>query len=283
VTEIFDATWLDLREPFDHRARSVQLADALVARLPARPKLLDLGAGSGSLFRFLAPRIGRAQVWTLLDADPAMIDAAFDRIAGWAEFNDWPVTTPGRAMLLHTPGGAWRIEAVIADLAAVSTLPVAKHDAVVNTALCDLVSRAWIETLVPRLKAPFYAALMVDGRASWAPPHPLDRAVAAAFKRDQGRNKGFGPALGPKAPAVMIEAFKAAGWQVATAASDWRIGPADTEMLQAVIDGDAMAATIAEERSTDRFLDWRDDRRHQASRGKLRLTLGHRDLLALPR
>ncbi len=283
MTETFDAHWLDLREPFDHAARSTALADALVARLPARPKLLDLGAGSGSLFRWLAPRIGRAQVWTLLDADPAMIDAAFDRIADWAELNDWPVTTPGRAMLLHTPRGAWRIEAIIADLAAVSTLPVAKHDAVVNTALCDLVSRRWIDTLVPRLTVPFYAALMVDGRASWAPAHPLDRAVAAAFRRDQGRDKGFGPALGPKAPAAMTERFKEAGWQVATATSDWRIGPADTAMLRAVIDGDALAATVADERRVDAYLDWRDDRRRQAARGKLRLALGHRDLLALPR
>lgn len=283
MTEIFDATWLDLREPFDHAARSAALADALVARLPARPKLLDLGAGSGSLFRWLAPRIGRAQVWTLLDADPAMIDAAFDRIADWAEFHDWPITTPGRAMLLHTPQGAWRIEAIVADLAAVSTLPVAKHDAVVNTALCDLVSRTWIETLVPRLKVPFYAALMVDGRASWAPVHSLDRAVAAAFKRDQGRDKGFGPALGPKAPAAMADVFRDAGWQVATATTDWRIGPAELGMLRAVIDGDAGAALLADPRRAAAFDDWRDDRLRQASRGKLRLTLGHRDLLALPR
>lgn len=283
MIEIFDANWLDLREPFDHAARSTRLADTLVARLPARPKLLDLGAGSGSLFRWLAPRIGRAQVWTLLDADPAMIDAAFDRIADWAELNDWPVTTPGRAMLLHTPRGAWRIEAIVADLAAVSTLPVAKHDAVVNTALCDLVSRGWIETLVPRLKVPFYAALMVDGRASWAPAHPLDRAVAAAFRRDQGRDKGLGPALGRHAPAAMIDVFKAAGWQVATATSDWRIGSADTAMLRAVIDGDAGAALLANSRRAAAFDDWRDDRLHHALRGKLRLTLGHRDLLAFPR
>jgi SAM-dependent methyltransferase len=288
MTETFDPDWLDLREPFDHAARSLDLAEQLVARLPARPKLLDLGAGTGSLFRWLAPLIGRAQAWTLLDADPAMLDDAFDAIADWADLNDWAVTTPGRAMLVHTPQGAWRVEGVVADLAGVSTLPLKGHDAVVNTALCDLVSARWIETLVPRLTCPFYAALMVDGRAAWAPAHPLDRAVANAFKRDQGRDKGFGPALGPRAPAHMAATFKAAsvkggGWQVETATSDWRIGQAALGMLRAVVEGDANAARAADPRRAESFADWRDDRLRAASRGKLRLMLGHRDLLALPR
>jgi SAM-dependent methyltransferase len=283
MTETFDPDWLDLREPFDHAARSLDLAELLVERLPARPRLLDLGAGTGSLFRWLAPLIGRAQVWTLLDADPSMIDDAFDAIAEWADLNDWAVTTPGRAMLVHTPNGAWRIEAVVADLAGVSTLPLKGHDAVVNSALCDLVSARWIEALVPRLTCPFYAALLVDGRASWAPVHPLDRAVAAAFKRDQGRDKGFGPALGPRAAAALKAAFKDAGWLVETATSDWRIGPAALGMLRAVVKGDANAARIADPRRGDDFAAWRDDRLRVATRGKLRLTLGHRDVLALPR
>ena len=68
VTERFAADWLALREPFDHAARSVALARRLADRLPARPRLLDLGGGTGSLFRFLAPIIGRGQDWILLDA-----------------------------------------------------------------------------------------------------------------------------------------------------------------------------------------------------------------------
>ena len=31
--------------------------------------MVDLGGGTGSLFRFLAPIIGRGQDWVLLDAD----------------------------------------------------------------------------------------------------------------------------------------------------------------------------------------------------------------------
>lgn len=75
--ERFDTDWLTLREPFDHAARSIELSRRLADRLPARPRLIDLGAGTGSLFRFLAPIIGRRQDWILIDRDGALLDDAF--------------------------------------------------------------------------------------------------------------------------------------------------------------------------------------------------------------
>jgi SAM-dependent methyltransferase len=194
VTEAFDLDWLDLREPFDALARNEALAARFLARLPARPRLLDLGAGTGSLFRWLAPRIGRAQAWTLVDADREMAEAAFDTVADRAEAVGLRVTFPSRrCLLVHAPGGAWRVEALVADLAeAPDNLPLHEADAVVNSALCDLVSRPWIERMAAALRVPFYAALCVDGRDRFSPPHPADAAVAQGFRRDQRRNKGFG-------------------------------------------------------------------------------------------
>ena len=46
--------------------------------------VVDLGAGTGSLFRFLAPIIGRGQDWILADADAALLEDAFGRTAAWA-------------------------------------------------------------------------------------------------------------------------------------------------------------------------------------------------------
>ncbi len=84
MTDRFAADWLALREPFDLAARSVALARRLAERLPRRPRLMDLGAGTGSMFRFLAPIIGRGQDWILVDADAALLDDAFGRTAAWA-------------------------------------------------------------------------------------------------------------------------------------------------------------------------------------------------------
>lgn len=283
MSEGFDAGWLALREPFDAAARSPALAARLIAALPQRPRLIDLGAGTGALFRWLAPRIGRAQAWTLVDADPALLDEAFETIADWADALELNATTPGRALLVHAPGGAWRVEGVLADLAEPDDIPLDRHDAVVNTALCDLVGEAWAEAMAARLDVPFYAALMVDGRGGWRPAEPWDRQVAAAFRRDQGRDKGFGPALGPRAPAALARAFAAQDFAVASAPSDWRIGRADITMLAAMARGDAGAAMAAEPARARRHAQWRAQRLHQAARRRASLVVGHRDLLALPR
>ncbi|MDW8443907.1 MAG: class I SAM-dependent methyltransferase [Acetobacteraceae bacterium] len=210
MSETFSPDWLALREPFDRAARSPRLAAALAEALPARPRLIDLGAGTGSLFRWLAPRLARAQVWTLVDADAALLDEAFARIAAWAEGAGFRVTAPGRALLVHTPHGAWRVEALARDVATdPGRLPLRDHDAVVCSALLDLVSARWLADLASALRSPFAAFLSVDGRDVWLPRDADDRLIARAFARDMGRDKGFGPALGPRAPAQAARLFAA--------------------------------------------------------------------------
>ncbi len=300
TAEVFDLDWLDLREPFDASARNEALAARLLARLPPRPRLLDLGSGTGSLFRWLAPRIGRAQAWTLVDADREMAEAAFDTIADRAEAVGLRVTFPSRrTLLVHAPGGAWRVEALVADLAeAPANLPALREaDAVVNSALCDLVPRPWVERMAAALRAPFYAALCVDGRDRFLPPHPADALVARGFRRDQRRNKGFGgPALGPAAPAALAEAFAARGFAVETAASDWvargRGGgalppglPADAAapFLSRLVAGRAAAALAAGPfRDAPRVSAWGAAREEQITGRRLGARIGHRDVLALP-
>lgn len=286
MSESFDAGWLALREPFDARARAPALARQLADALPARPRLLDLGAGTGSLLRWMAPLIGRAQAWTLVDADAALLRRAFAEIEEWAILRGWATTWPGRRRLLvHAPGGAWRVEALVANLAAAPRgLPLHDADAVVSTALCDLVSRRWVEAMAAALRIPFYAALNVDGRERFLPPHPDDRLLAHGFRRDQVRDKGFGGmALGPDAPAAMAAAFRARGFRVTLANSPWRIGGHATPMAVMVAEGHARAAIAAlPPAASPRLRNWAAERRAQALRGRLSLRIGHRDLLALP-
>ena len=53
----FAAAWLALREPYDHAARSAALAERFAAAVGNAPHLIDLGCGTGSNLRYLAPRI----------------------------------------------------------------------------------------------------------------------------------------------------------------------------------------------------------------------------------
>ena len=289
MSESFGGDWLDLREPFDAAARDATLATMLARALPARPRILDLGAGTGSLLRWLGHWIGRAQAWTLVDADEALIARAFETIADRAETIGWRVTWPGRkTLLVHSPAGAWRVEGLLADLRdAPGNLPLAQADAIVNSALCDLVPAEWVERVAAACAArrlPFYAALNVTGRERFDPPQPADALVARGFRRDQARDKGFGgKAIGPAAPAMLRAAFEARGYAVHTAPSDWIIDRRAREMAGQLALGHARAAMAHERRGSRRIAAWLAQRAAQADAGRLAVRVGHRDLLALPR
>ena len=287
MTETFDADWLAAREPFDAAARSVGLAGRLAASLPARPRLLDLGAGTGSLFRWLAPVIGRAQVWTLADADADLLDAAFIECAAWGADQGFAATFPGsahnRALLLHTPRGAWRVEAMRVNLADMpEALPLGRFDAVVCSALLDLVSYGWLERFCAALPVPLLACLSVDGRDAFLPCDAVDRIVRRGFRLDQGRAKGLGPALGRQAPRVLHALLTARGFRVTSAASDWRIPRAALPMLRALVQSHADVATRHLPAWRGAIEGWARTRLRQIETGRLAIRVGHRDSLAEP-
>jgi hypothetical protein len=284
----FAADWLALRERLDGAARSRTLALILADCLPKRPRLLDLGAGAGSLFRFLAPILGRPQSWIFADADQTLLQAGLDRTAEWAVRQGFaagfsrgmrpPVLT------LRTPHGPWRIETLPVDLAkAPRGLPLPNVDAVVCSALLDLASRQWMERLFARLHKPFYASLTVDGRDAWFPRHPADLALRRAFKRDQNRDKGLGLALGAEAAQTALRLLATMGFQTHEATSDWRIARGEVSLGTLFAGMTARAASQAEPARRGRFEAWARARASQAIGGKLAIRIGHRDLLALPR
>ena len=68
--------WLALREPADAAARVPALVDRLRPHLPDGPLTVrDLGCGTGSMGRWLAPLLaGPHQHWVLHDRDATLLD-----------------------------------------------------------------------------------------------------------------------------------------------------------------------------------------------------------------
>lgn len=278
MTERFSAEWLAMREPLDHASRSVHLAKRLADRLPRRPRIMDLGGGSGSLFRFLAPIVGRGQDWVLLDSDSSLLDEAFGRTAAWARRQGFAATAIDDTLQVSTSRGLWRLRVAVRDLHPASSCIDEwgeQQDAIVCSALLDLVSMKWLRCLHRSISVPFLAFLTVDGRDTWRPQHRFDRLVRFAFRRDMQRDKGFGPALG-------TQAWNALTRVNASAPSDWRIPRTALQMQSALIDGMADAARAACPTSARAITEWQEDRLHQALRGRLAITIGHRDILVLP-
>jgi hypothetical protein len=246
----FGQEWLRLREPYDHAARSGTLADRFVEAVGPAPRLADLGAGTGSNLRYLAPRLPAAQRWLLVDHDPALLEQARAR-------------------------PAVALECRILNLAA--ALPESGvWTGITAAALLDLASAAWLDRLAAWCRGvPLLMALSVDGRLAWEPEEPDDAAVRERFFAHQRSDKGFGPALGAAAAPYLAERLAAEGQRVSVERSDWRLGPADAPLLAATLDGIVAVQAAGLER-------WAAARRRQLAAGELRLAVGHVDLLALP-
>ncbi len=186
-------------------------------------------------------------------------------------------------LTLLTPVGPWRIETLPVDLAKMPRgLPLAEADAVVCSALLDLVSRRWMERLFSRLHKPFYAGLTVDGRDGWFPRHRADLALRRAFQRDQNRDKGFGLALGADATRTALQVLAAKGFQAREARSDWRIARGEARLGALLAAMTARAAAQAEPGRRGSFKAWAAVRAGQAIAGTLAIRIGHRDILAFP-
>jgi hypothetical protein len=94
------------------------------------------------------------------------------------------------------------------------------------------------------------------------------------------RDKGFGPALGPAAPAAAAGAMACHGGRVVRAPSDWAVAPTDDAMLEAMIDGVAAPAAAAAPDDAARVAAWAALRHAQRRAGALALAVGHEDLYA---
>lgn len=280
----FSAAWLALREPADRAARDAGLLARAAAWLAGRPdpRVVDLGAGTGSTFRALADHLGSRQRWLFVDGDADLAAAGRAELAAWAAQRGLSVVAREQGLELTAPGRRITVDWRLADLSR-DPLPVeGPVDLVTASALFDLVSAGFVERLagaVAARGASVHAALDVDGADAWNPPHPADAAVAAGFRADQGRDKGFGAALGPGATRALAAALAGRGYAVAIAASPWRLGPADGPLIAVLADGWATAAA-AGGADPAAAAAWRAAR--LARGGVTACTIGHCDLWASP-
>lgn len=291
----FSADWLALREPFDHAARGASAAslDLRAAALRMRGgdptlEVLDLACGTGANLRELAPRLGGAQRWILVDHDARLLDALPHALHAWAHSRGFALHAEHGG--LRISGGDWdaQVRTLCVDLAlGLDDVPLSGTQLVTASALLDLVSSQWLAMLLMRAleeKAALLFALTVDGRVAWEPGVPGDADIDRLFAAHQRRDKGFGEALGGKAVDVLTHLFAAAGCEWRVAASDWRInareGAQALAMVSAMVEG-AGAAALEQDPSAGALVnEW--IARRMAIVDSTRLLVGHQDVLAMP-
>jgi hypothetical protein len=182
MSAVVSPEWLLLREPADAAARSTELAERLARHVTGPLVIHDLGGGSGSMGRWLAPLLPGPQHWVIHDRDPALLE------------------------LVEPPA-----EARLSDITRLTPEDLAGASIVTASALLDLLTR---DELARVLRAcagrPLLFALTVTGRVALSPAEPLDARIGAAFNAHQRR----GGRLGPDAVAEIRGIVRPSPWHL---------------------------------------------------------------------
>lgn len=278
----FESDWLSLREAVDFASRSQRLAQFASEWLSAHtqtPVIVDIGCGRGSNMRFLAPHLSGRQRWKLIDHDATLLAQAYQQAIELGDSQEQPVA----------------VETHCVSLQPFNAVPVEDAHLVTASALLDLVSQQWIDTLVSRCaerQQALLIALSVTGEWHFIDSQgdPVlddeDQWLLAMFIAHQQRDKGLGEALGGQAHGALVAALEKADYQIEQADTPWQLaaGSHDQQpLMMALLEGWAEAATEQAPEAASRIATWLQQRQQAVANGELGIWVGHRDLFAMPR
>jgi SAM-dependent methyltransferase len=262
--------WLALREPADAAARSVELVEELLSFLPeGRLVVHDLGCGTGSMARWLAPRLAGPQHWVLHDRDAALLH----RVG----LTPPPVSSDGVEVTVETRRG---------DITRLEPVGLAGASLVTASALLDMMTAEELGRFVDvcaQAVCPVLVTLSVVGRVQLTPTDPFDRVVMNAFNAHQGRDISGGRLFGSDAARAAVAGFTARGLDVTVRPSPWRLAPKLSELMAEWFTGWLGAATEQRPDLREAAVPYARRRLREAADGSLSVTVHHEDLLAVPR
>ncbi len=261
----YSSTWLELREAADAEARAVDLAEH-VRRYTGKPLVIhDLGCGTGSMARWLSPRLPTPQRWMLHDRDPDLLEVAAESLLS----------------------DGVKAETRLGDLTTLTAADLTGASLVTASALLDILTFDEIDGLaraVTTAGCPALLTLTVIGRVDLTPWEPMDNVLCDGFNDHLGG--GARRPLGSRAADAAAEAFRRHGATVLVRETPWRLGADHSELIAEWLRGFVPAAA-AQLPDTGADLDpvidaYLDRRLAQAAAGELRVTVEHLDLLAVP-
>lgn len=262
--------WLALREAEDSRARSRELAGLVLDLLPPGPLTVhDLGSGTGSMMRWLAPLLPGPQTWVLHDWNAALTERALEA-APPRDLFDAPVSIRSRV------GELERLESADLEVASLVTA----------SALLDVLTSREARNIVHacvEVGAPALLSLSVTGEVELQPWDARDKLFEAAFNDHQRREVAGGRLLGRYGGPIVRGLFAEAGWKVRTTRTSWRLTDAEPCLLREWFDGWVNSAEEHRPGLRDECAGYRELRDGQLHRGDLSAIVHHLDLLAWPR
>jgi SAM-dependent methyltransferase len=262
--------WLALREPADANARATDLVERIRPLLAtgARPEIHDLGCGTGSMARWLAPLLSGPQHWVLNDRDAELLPLV-------------ALDPPGPA----ADGAPVTVETRQRDITRLDPLELAGASLVTASALLDMLTAQELGRLVATSAGAGCAVLItltVTGHVALTPPDPLDRLVAEAFNAHQRRATTAGRLLGPDAVSAAVDGFTRLGLDVVVRPSPWRLAPQQAGLIVEWFTGWLGAACEQQPELGSVTRSYSQGRLAEAAAGLLSVAVHHEDLLVMP-
>jgi len=264
------ADWLALREPADAAARAIELVAKVREFLPARGPIVvhDLGCGTGSVARWLAPQLSGPQHWVMYDRDADLLARAALDVP--------PLTADGSPVAVETRQR---------DVTRLGQPDLTGASLITASALLDMLTAAEVERIARSCVEAGCAALLtvsVIGDVALTPSDPLDDVIASAFNDHQRRGGDDDQLLGPDAVGAAADMFARLGADVVVAPSPWRLGASDAALMTEWFKGWVGAACEQRPELTAATHTYVGQRLADATAGRLRVTVHHHDLLAVP-
>jgi SAM-dependent methyltransferase len=272
--------YLEAKRSVDDRAFSRRVREELLERVPAEPRILEAGCGTGAMLPRLLDWGIDAGSYRGVDRDDRVVayalgnrPAALRREGHDVTETDLGFTVDGLSVTFET-GDA--LEAFADEDGA---------DLFVAAAFADLVS-------LPELVSTFesvlrqgglaYVPLTFDGGTIFQPDHPADEAVERAYHRAIDERPGRDSRAGRHLADLLRQRE---GELLAMACSDWIVRPrestypADEQYFLARILGFIEDALVDRHESIDGAEAWLQRRREQLSAGTLTYVAHQYDLL----
>lgn len=262
--------WLTLREAEDARARSRGLAHAVLPLLPSGPFTVhDLGSGTGSMMRWLAPLLPGPQTWVLHDWNADLLRDASDGPRP-RDRAGMPVSLrPRVGSLEHLDGDDLRGASLVTASALLDVLTAAEAHAIVD---------ACVTAGTPAL-----LSLSVTGEVHLRPRDARDKTVERAFNDHQQQERNGRRLLGRYGAPIVQGLFAREGWRVRKAVTTWQLDDDRPRLLGEWFEGWVDAAEEQSPELRETLSGYRRLRRDQQARGELSALVYHLDLLAWPR
>jgi protein-L-isoaspartate O-methyltransferase len=273
------ARYLAAKTTVDDRALNQQVLAELRRLMPAGPpRILEIGAGLGTMVARLTDWAALAGgEYVLLDADRQLLDSSRRWLSGWAAERGLRCDPLPDGLLV----GDLRVSLVHAELGSYLEAPSAERfDVLIANAVLDLVDVPAVLPGLLRLLVPggaYWFTINYDGDSIFAPGHPHDDQVMAAYHRDMDERVRYGRNAGEsRTGRHLFHHLRAAGAPaLAAGSSDWVVHAGqdgtypgeEAYFLGSILD--TIGSALRDRVNPPDLDDWLTARRKQLAAGEL--------------